>query len=191
MDDPDPPVAEPDATGPSPRRRRALLIAGAVALAAVVLGAVAFAATRDGGDGKDGTEGSTASTAHAKGRSVPSTTSPSVAASTTTAPTTTTGAPPPPPTAPAPPPAAYSVAEAPGACRWDGASGELQDEGTVTNTGGEAGVVEVSVTWFDGAGAELDSDSDLVSLDPGQRDRWSVSALADPPAGLRCAVTIA
>jgi hypothetical protein len=86
------------------------------------------------------------------------------------------------------------VAEDPGACRYDPDQESLVDTGTVTNRGQEAVVAEVDVSFVAADGQEIDSDSYLTSLEPGQSDRWDVSGIVDdpdaPPAGFRCVVSV-
>ena len=79
-----------------------------------------------------------------------------------------------------------TVAESPGACRFDPVAGVLEDSGTLHNPTGEEAVVEVQVTWSNPAG-ELDSWSDLVTVPAGGTADWSVStARVEVPVGLTC-----
>jgi hypothetical protein len=174
------------------------VLAGVVSLLVLVT-VIALAAKGDSGGGGGRAAASTETRAR---RSTTTTTAPAASSTSTTAapgPTSTTAPPPAPSTpatAPPEPPVdqVVQVAEDPGACRYDPDQESLVDAGTVTNRGQEAVVAEVDVSFVAADGQEIDSDSYLTSLEPGQSDRWDVSGIVDdpdaPPAGFRCVVSV-
>jgi|GEM_PF-5259493 hypothetical protein len=84
-----------------------------------------------------------------------------------------------------------SVTEDPGACQWLADTGEMVDSGTLHNSGTEAAVAEVEVTWSDSTG-ELDSYTDLETVPPRGSAPWSVSDnfVDTPPQGLTCQIAL-
>jgi hypothetical protein len=88
-------------------------------------------------------------------------------------------------------PAVARVVETPGACIWSPSeSGTLKDAGTVTNPSDRSGQWTLRVVWTDQDGVEIDENTDIYPLAPGQSQSWTItSPSVDQPAQLHCSVT--
>jgi len=193
-------------------RRGRLVVAVAVIVAAGT--AVGVLVGRDGGD-------RSTDRASRAARPGATTTAPASSTTTTLpASTSTTGAAAPDPAAPGPgpgapapaPPATPAPTAPPGppptgpfpitpgvptngllltevTCRADG--DELVATGRLHNLSYPSGLIDLEVTFLDAAGAEIDWDTDLFTLDPGASETFELSGLADSDTvvGLRCAFT--
>ncbi len=183
---------EPEA-GEEPARRRVTggIVAALVVVAGVVIVGVVIAGVALLGGGGDGSRAGAPTSTSSRARAVVTTTTTTGPPpdSTTTLPVTgpaaggTGAADPEPPPTTVPLAQGVVVVETPGACRYDPATGVLLHAGTVTNRTGDRAFVQVTVSFVDQTGAELDFWTDVFDLEQGQTAPWSARGdwTPDPP----------